>query len=98
MTSKEKITAIKTSRKLHDQVESSYLALMATRGSKNWEEKQRYLLADMALHLYQTAMNPGRLKLDELRNNIHAIATISDQFIPNAKLKESTSELFEREL
>lgn len=98
MTLEEKITAIKTSKKLHDQVEDSYVAMMTLKGVYNWKEKQRYLLADMALHLYQTAIKPGQLKLDQLRNNLHAIATISEQFIPNANLKESTNKLFDQEL
>lgn len=58
-------------------------------------KKQRFLLADMALHLLQTAINPEEIKLDKLRNNLHAILTITDQFLPNADLKAATEKLYE---
>jgi hypothetical protein len=53
------------------------------------------LLADMAIHLLQTAMKPGDIELDKLKNNLHSILTISDLFLPNAGLKKSTGQLYE---
>jgi len=52
-------------------------------------------LADMALHLLQTALNSGEIELDKLKNNLHSILTISDQFLPNAGLKDSTEKLYQ---
>ena len=86
---------IKTSWELHSTVESSYLAHPATNKDQEWLEKQRILLADMAIHLLQTAVKPGNIELDNLRNNIHSILTISDQFLPNAELKRATENLDE---
>jgi len=48
----------------------------------DWLEKRRLLLADMAIHLLQTALKPGEIELDRLRDNLHAILTISDRFLP----------------
>ena len=49
----------------------------------------------MAIHLLQTAMNPGNIELDKLKNNLHSILTISDEFLPNAELKKATEKLYE---
>ena len=58
-------------------------------------ERQRMLLADMATHLLQTALKPGAIELDKLRNNLHAILTISDRFLPGAGLKDASAGLLE---
>ena len=50
----------------------------------------------MALHLLQTSLKPGDIALDKLRNNIHAIHTISDQFLPHAELKQATEKIYEK--
>lgn len=86
---------IDTSWELHSEVETAYRNMMAVKGDQDWLEKQRVLLADMALHLLQTALKPGEIELDKLRNNLHAILTISDQFLPNAKLKDVTHHLYQ---
>ena len=93
MTDKEREALIKLSWKLHSEVESSYLAHPATNADEEWLEKQRILLADMAIHLLQTAVKPGAIELDKLQNNLHAILTISDQFLPDAALKKATENL-----
>jgi hypothetical protein len=41
----------------------------------------------MAIHLLQTAIKAGNIDLDKLKNNLHAILTIPDQFLPKAGLK-----------
>jgi hypothetical protein len=56
-------------------------------------ERRRLLLADMAIHLLQTAIAPGDIELDKLRNNLHAILTISDPFLPHAALKKATEKI-----
>lgn len=91
----ERKTLINTSWDLHHTVESSYLANSAVKGDAQWLEKQRILLADMAIHLLQTAIKPGDIELDKLKNNLHAILTIADQFLPNAALKKATDKLYE---
>jgi len=53
-------------------------------------ERRRLLLADMAVHLLQTALRPGDIALDQLRNNLHAILTLADPLLPDAGLKKAT--------
>lgn len=91
----ERNKLIKTSWQLHSLVEDSYLNNPATKGGEEWLEKQRILLADMAIHLLQTAMKPGSIELDKLKNNLHSILTITDQFLPHSGLKEATVKLYE---
>ena len=94
MTESEKLEMIKISWELHSQVESSYLSHQAKLGDDKWLEKQRLLLADMALHLLQTSIKPGDYNIDRLRDNLHAILTIADQFLPKANLKKATEKLY----
>ena len=91
----EREELIKTSWELHSVVEASYLTNPAIKGDNKWLEKQRILLADMAIHLLQTAVSPGSIELDKLKNNLHSILTISDEFLPNAELKKATDKLYE---
>ncbi|MCK0107869.1 hypothetical protein MWU58_01055 [Flavobacteriaceae bacterium S0825] len=94
MTEDEKLKMLKTSWELHSLVETSYLNNPANKDDNEWLEKQRILLADMALHLLQTSINPEEIKLDRLRDNLHAILTIADQFLPLANLKKATEKLY----
>jgi len=89
---KEKI--IEQSWAAHALVEQSYLSNPAITGDKDWLEKQRILLADMALHLLQTALAPDELDTDKLKNNLYAILTISEQFLPEAKLSDAKMHIY----
>ena len=84
---------------MHAEIETAYLANSAIKTKDNhaWLEKQRFLLADMAIHLLHTALKPGDMELNLLRNNLHAILTISDQFLPKAELKMATRKIYDRE-
>jgi hypothetical protein len=81
-------------RKAHELTESAYREHASRRGESGWPEKQRILLADMALHLLQTALRDGELSADELKRNLYAILTVSDQFIPDCGLKASADHLY----
>ncbi len=94
MEHQTKSEIIATSWQLHTLVENAYKAHSAVEGDSEWLDKQRILLADMALHLLQTAIYPNDIELDTLRNNLHAILTISDAFLPHADLKSATEKLY----
>lgn len=82
---------------IHRAVEESYRLDPSTSRGENgdeWLEKQRLLLADMAIHLLQTALQPGTIGVDALKNNLHAILTVSDQFLPLAGLKKATEKIY----
>lgn len=93
MTEDERKEILNQSWKSHAIVESTYLEYPANKGDTDWLEKQRYLLADMALHLLQTSLNPGAIKKDKLTNNIYAILTIAEQFLPAAELSDAKEQL-----
>lgn len=88
---------LETGWRIHDTVEDSLLRHPATRGGEGWQDKQRLLLADMAIHLLQTALAPGDIRLDKLGNNLHAILTVASGFLPEAGLREATGRLHARE-
>ena len=94
MDDQTKADILKTSWGIHRTVEERLLSHPATRDSHDWHDKQRLLLADMAIHLLQTALEPGDIELDKLRNNLHAVLTISDQFLPHAGLKHATGKIY----
>ncbi len=79
------------SRVAHEMTERAYQQHSAVRGEPAWAEKQRILLADMALHLLQTALHDGALSEPQfeahLKRNLYAILTISDQFVADQDLK-----------
>lgn len=79
--------------KAHDLTEAAYRSHPARRGEADWAEKQRILLADMALHLLQTALKDGALSGPDLKRNLFAILTISDQFLPERDLKSWADQL-----
>jgi hypothetical protein len=89
---------IKSGWQIHAVVEEATFRHTAVKGegepSPEWRDKQRLLLADMAIHLLQTALKPGEIELDKLRNNLHAIMTISDGFLPHAGLKGATDKIY----
>lgn len=91
----ERKELIKTSWEMHSLVEAAYLANPAGKGDAEWLEKQRILLADMALHLLQTALKPESIELEKLKNNLYSILTISDQFLPNSELKKAADKVYE---
>lgn len=86
---------IQLGRRAHDLTESAYREDPATRGDPGWGEKQRILLADMALHLLQTALTEGEFPTNELRRNLYAILTVSDQFLPGCELKVGANGLLD---
>ncbi|WOD43532.1 hypothetical protein [Hwangdonia lutea] len=81
---------------MHSKVEASYLNNPVIKDDNEWLEKQRMLLADIALHLLQISINPDKIKLNRLRDNLHTILTISDQFLPKAGLKKTTEKLYDK--
>ncbi|WP_105189064.1 hypothetical protein [Pseudoalteromonas sp. T1lg48] len=94
MNNEQRNEIIKASWEMHSLVERGYLSHTAAQGEHEWLEKQRILLADMAIHLLQTSLNPGEIELEKLKNNLHAILTISDQFLPYAGLKGVTENIY----
>ncbi|UUZ53620.1 hypothetical protein LP419_33690 [Massilia sp. H-1] len=74
------------SKQAHDLTESAYTADPASKGQPGWSDKQRILLADMALHLVQTALREGPVDTGKLQNNLYSILTIGAPFLPEKTL------------
>ena len=94
MTEEDRKNIIDSSWDAHAIIESNYLDNPAIKGGDLWLEKQRHLLADMAIHLLQTSLNSGEINKDKLSNNIYSILTIADQFLPEAELAKAKDKLF----
>lgn len=82
------------SRNAHDLTEFAYQRNPSKSGDPDWAEKQRILLADMALHLLQTALKDGDLSEENLKRNLYSILTISDQFVRGHDLKAIADKLY----
>ena len=82
------------SQTAHELTEVSYQQNISKIGDSGWFEKQRVLLADMALHLLQTALKDGDLSEEDLKRNLFSILTISDQFIRDVDMKTFAQELY----
>jgi hypothetical protein len=80
-------------RQAHALTESAYQANPAVRGGAGWADKQRMLLADMALHLIQTSLKDGDIAPDKLQNNLYSILTICAQFLPEQELARYADEI-----
>ncbi|HEY0587722.1 MAG TPA: hypothetical protein VGD52_16415 [Pseudoduganella sp.] len=81
-------------RHAHDLTGSAYQENSATRGEPGLGEKQRVLLAGMALHLLQTTLRDGDLPEEGLKRNLFSILTISDQLMPGHELKAVAEKLY----
>lgn len=82
------------SRKAHHLTEVAYQQNPSTIGGAGWADKQRILLADMALHLVQTSLRDDEISTEDLRRNLFSILTISDQLIPGHDLKAVADDLY----
>jgi predicted dehydrogenase len=97
MNDNKRTELIRSGWEIHRAVEESYLdhpAVNRETHPDEWRERQRFLLADMAIHLLQTSLQPGAIDLEKLKNNVHAILTISDAFLPHAELKQATGKIY----
>lgn len=83
-------------RDAHELTESAYRAAPDVRGDAGWNEKQRILLADMAMHLLQTALADGELSPEHLQRNLYAILNISGNFLPQHELDKVAAALLAR--
>ncbi len=93
ITSKKEM--IEISWQIHDEVERQYLAHPANKSEIGWSEKQRLLLADMAIHLLQTALSSDEIDKEKLQNNLYSILTISDQYLPGRGLRELAKGIYD---
>lgn len=61
--------------------------------SDYWERK-KLVLADLSLHLAQTALRSGPLNTQELQRQLFSVLTLANGFLPAVDLKPTAEALF----
>ncbi|UOQ53992.1 hypothetical protein [Hymenobacter cellulosivorans] len=61
--------------------------------SDYWERK-KLVLADLSLHLAQTALRRGPLNAQELQRQLFSVLTLANGFLPTIDLKPTAEALF----
>ncbi|MDG1039845.1 MAG: hypothetical protein P8H13_09565 [Polaribacter sp.] len=79
---------LKLTEEAHKIAEETYRELQVNEGSKPTLEQRQFLLTDMACHLIQDALSDNIMNSQSLKNRLYAILSISDDFLPDKKLKE----------
>ena len=77
----------------HHTIESFHQELRALKGAEGKIERQRFLLADMACHLVQDAIEHDELDIESLKNRLYSILTVCDEFLPEKDLKTKANEI-----
>lgn len=80
----------------HSMVEKEYLKHPAKKAGDGWLEKRRLLLADMALHLAQTGVQP-QTDVKLIKRYLYSLLTLCADFVPEAGLKETAEKLLDKE-
>ena len=77
----------------HHTIESFHQELRILKGSEGKLERQRFLLADMACHLVQDAIEKEEMDIESLKNRLFSILTVCDEFLPEKDLKIKANEI-----
>ena len=93
MQTEEKQAVLDLVAEAHSRVEQAYLENLAAKGTPAYTQKRRLLLADLSLHLVQAALKGDELSKKHLQRSLFSVLTISDEFIPEAGLKETAQRL-----
>ena len=79
----------------HHTIEGAHQELRALEGAKGKTERQRFILADMACHLVQDAIDKETMNIESLKNRLFAILTVCDEFLPEKDLKLKAKDLID---
>ena len=77
----------------HHTIESGHQELRALKGEEGKMKRQRFILADLACHLVQDAVDHKEIDIDSLKNRLFAILTVCDDFLPEKQLKLIANEI-----
>ena len=75
----------------HATVESFYPETAVYKGTPEWLEKRRLLLADLALHLTQDALKGETINEAKLKNHLFAILKLSAEFFPEGNFEKAAA-------
>jgi len=93
MQEQKKVKVLELVKEAHAEVEKAYLQNPATKGSTDWLQKRRLLLADLGLHLVQASVSEDEVNRQKLKRYLFSILTISEEFIPGYGLSETAEKL-----
>ncbi len=77
----------------HHTIEGGHQELRALKGEEGKMKRQRFLLADMACHLVQDAIDHEKMDIESLKNRLYAILVVCDEFLPDKDLKLKANEI-----
>ncbi len=77
----------------HSTIEEGHQELRALKGEEGKLERQRFILADLACHLVQDAIDHKSMDVESLKNHLYAILTVCDDFLPEKDLKVKAEEI-----
>jgi len=94
-TDKKEILALVN--QAHSLVEQLYLQNSAVKGTPEWLNKRRLLLADLSLHLVQASVAGEQMRPDLLKRYLYSILTIAQDYLPEINLIKTAEELITQE-
>ncbi|WP_247235026.1 hypothetical protein [Telluribacter sp. SYSU D00476] len=81
----------------HALTEQCYLEQQAIKGSPEWLEKRKYLLADLSIHMVQAALQQDKADPALIRRSLYSLLMICEDFIPDAELLPMAQKLMEQQ-
>jgi len=81
----------------HSLVEKLYLQDPAVKGSADWLNKRRLLLADLSLHLVQASVAGEQMRPELLKRYLYSVLTIAQDFLPEINLSHTAEQLITQE-
>src|SRR3712207_3749104 len=81
----------------HSLVEKIYLQDPAAKGSAEWLNKRRFLIADLSLHLVQASVAGEQVRPDLLKRYLYSLLTIAQDFLPDIELSSTAERLIDLE-
>ncbi|QMU30118.1 hypothetical protein [Adhaeribacter radiodurans] len=77
----------------HSLVEKLYLQDPTAKGSAEWLNKRRLLLADLSLHLVQASVSGEKMRPELLKRYLYSVLTIAQDFLPEIDLSHTAEQL-----
>ncbi len=81
----------------HSLVEKLYLQDAAAKGSAEWLNKRRLLLADLSLHLVQASVAGEQMRPELLKRYLYSVLTIAQDYLPEVDLSRTAEQLITQE-
>ncbi|GAB3181903.1 hypothetical protein [Telluribacter humicola] len=84
-------------KEAHALTEECYLEHEAIKGSPEWLEKRKYLLADLSLHMVQAALQQDKADPALISRSLYSLLIVCEDFIPDAELLPLARKMMEQQ-